>query len=177
MCARRLRRARSGAGGGDAGRGGQGHALRPQRGEAVLSTGLQIYTPADQLLPPIEGEKDREGERERTERERDLEDVRDRLTSMSAYTATVRLSSLSRSKPLLHTHPLPQPLIPLLHSSRSLLVSQRRSRRAGSFRKDSAPPADMDNVAERRVVACQRWPVANLYMTAKTENQDREQEE
>lgn len=50
----RLCSPRPGGGWGDPGRGGQGDAVRPQRGEAVLRPGMQIDTTTDQLLSAIE---------------------------------------------------------------------------------------------------------------------------
>lgn len=63
LCAGRLRSTRPGDGRSYAGWGGQGNALCPQRGKAVLSPGMQVHTPADQLLSPIEGGMDRETRR------------------------------------------------------------------------------------------------------------------
>lgn len=63
LCAGRLRSTRPGDRRSYAGWSGQGNALCPQRGKAVLSPGMQVHTPADQLLSPVEGGADRETRR------------------------------------------------------------------------------------------------------------------
>lgn len=60
LCAGRLCSTRSGDGWSYTGWGGQGNAVCPQRGKTVLSPGMQVHTPADQLLSPVEGAADRE---------------------------------------------------------------------------------------------------------------------
>jgi len=60
LCTGRLRSTRPGDGWSYAGWGGQGDALCPQRGETVLSPGMQVHPPADQLLSTLEGERQTE---------------------------------------------------------------------------------------------------------------------
>lgn len=53
LCTRRLHSKGSRDGWSNAGRGGQGHAVRAQRGETVLSPGVQVHTAEDQLLSAL----------------------------------------------------------------------------------------------------------------------------
>lgn len=75
LCTRRLCGSRSGGGWSNTGWGCQGNVVCPQRGETLLSPGMQVHTTADQLLSPV------------AEEMREQREVWDHFASPSAYRA------------------------------------------------------------------------------------------
>lgn len=105
LCAGRLHSTRSGDRWSYAGWGCQGDAVRPQRGETVLSSGMQVHPPADQLLSPLGG-SDRQTE---TWKGCEIDLPTHVRTEPQGCVLAARLHVLS--PPHTHTPPLP-PQIP-----------------------------------------------------------------